>query len=314
MVTRRDLMVGGGTLLAAGPALAVSDGSTRRHLSGAEPLRFGIVADPQYAPIEPNLRSGRYYANSLGKLRQAVEAFNTQDLSFVATLGDVIDRHWDSFGAIMPVYDGLRHETRFVLGNHDFAVAEDDLGSVVPAARMDAPWYDFAKGSTRFIVLDGNDISLFSTPAGSERRALAAERLARLRQSGAPNAQAWNGSVGEEQTRWLDERLGAADAAGERAIVLCHYPVYPPNDHNLWNAEELVDLALSHRSFAVWMNGHNHAGNYGELDGRHFVTFRGMVDTPDTSAYAIVTLHADRMEIAGFGREEKRTLRLTAVT
>ncbi|KHJ55986.1 phosphatase [Aureimonas altamirensis] len=313
MVTRRDLMVGG-TLLAASPALAASDGSSHRSPSGGEPLRFGIVADPQYAPVAPNLRSGRYYADSLRKLRQAIGAFNAEDLSFVATLGDIIDRHWDSFGDIMPVYDGLRHEARFVLGNHDFDVAAQYLPSVVAAARMDAPWYDFLKGDTRFIVLDGNDISLFSTPDGSERRALAEERLARLRETGASNAQGWNGSVGEAQMRWLDERLGAADAAGERAIVLCHYPVFPQNDHNLWNSGEIVDLVLSHRSFAVWMNGHNHAGNYGELDKRHFVNFRGMVDTPDTSAYAIVTLQADRMEIAGFGREENRTLKLTAVT
>ncbi len=314
MVTRRDLMVGGGTLLATGPAMAASDGSPGRRAGQHGPLRFGIVADPQYAPVVPNLKSGRYYANSLWKLQEAVEVFNAEDLSFVATLGDIIDRHWESFGHIMPVYDGLRHEARFVLGNHDFDVADDYLGSVVRAARMEAPWYDFAKGDVRFIVLDGNDVSLFSTPGDSERRALAAERLARLRETGASNAQTWNGSVGEAQMRWLDERLGAADAAGERAIVLCHYPVFPQNEHNLWNSGELVDLALSHRSFAVWMNGHNHAGNYGELDGRHFVNFRGMVDTPDTSAYAIVTLQDDRMEIAGFGREENRTLQLAPVT
>lgn len=314
MVTRRELVVGGGTLLAASPVMAASSGSSGQRTDAGGPLRFGVVADPQYAPVVPNPKSGRYYANSLWKLQQAVEAFNAEDLSFVATLGDIIDRHWESFGHIMPVYDGLRHEARFVLGNHDFDVADDYLGSITRAAGMEASWYDFTKGDTRFIVLDGNDVSLFAPPAGDERRALAEERLARLREAGEPNAQPWNGSVGEVQMRWLDERLGAADAAGERAIVLCHYPVFPRNEHNLWNSGELVDLALSHRSFAAWMNGHNHAGNYGEMDGRHFVNFRGMVDTPDTNAYALVTLTQDRMEIVGFGREENRTLALRAVT
>ena len=55
------------------------------------------------------------------------------------------------------------------------------------------------------------------------------------------------------------------------------------------------------------MNGHNHDGNYGRLAKRHFVTFKGMVDTEET-AYAVVQVHKDRLEITGFGRQKSMTL------
>jgi len=46
------------------------------------------------------------------------------------------------------------------------------------------------------------------------------------------------------------------------------------------------------------------------LNGTHVVNIKGMVDTFDENAFAIVEVHADRMEITGFGREESRVLSL----
>jgi len=64
-------------------------------------FRFGIVADPQYAPVPP--RGSRFYAHSLWKLSEAVDDFNAQDVEFTVTLGDIIDRHWESYAHILPV-------------------------------------------------------------------------------------------------------------------------------------------------------------------------------------------------------------------
>ena len=85
--------------------------------------------------------------------------------------------------------------------------------------------------------------------------------------------------------------------------------MYPENVHNLWNASEVMAVVRENRSVVAYMNGHNHAGNYGRLANRHFVTFKGMVDTDDT-AYAIVNVHAARLEVKGFGRQENMTLPL----
>ena len=50
-------------------------------------------------------------------------------------------------------------------------------------------------------------------------------------------------------------------------------------------------------------------GNFGQIDGRCFVNFKGMVDTESDNTFAVVDVFADRLEIRGFGREASRTLK-----
>ncbi|BAU91311.1 metallophosphoesterase [Methylorubrum populi] len=293
------------SVLAASAALMAS----RAGAAGAR-LRFGVIADPQYAEAPPNLTLGRYYANSLDKMRAAVSALNREDLSFVVTLGDTIDRDVASYDKILPIYRTLRHETRFVLGNHDFDVAPEHRGRVASLLGMASPSYDFAASDIRFVVLDGNDVSLFAPPPDDPRRQLAAERLQQAEAAGLVNAKPWNGSLGESQFAWLEGCLRAARAAGERVVVINHYPVAPDNPHNLWDANRLTALLARQPHVIAYFNGHNHKGNYIERDGIHYVNFHGMVDTPDSSAFAIVEIAGDRLEIQGFGREPSRSLTL----
>jgi 3',5'-cyclic AMP phosphodiesterase CpdA len=276
-------------------------------------FRFGIVADPQYAAIGPHAGMNRHYARSLGKLAEAVEIFNGEELSFVMTLGDVIDGRFESFDDILPIYGRLRHEALFLLGNHDFAVPAQHLSAVAGRLSMPAPYYSFARHGFRFIVLDGNEVSTFAPPQDHPFRVLAAERLAALREAGAINAQTWNGSLGDAQFAWLGAEIEAAKAAGETVIVMNHYPVFPPNEHDLWDRERVVALLSGHGHVAAYLCGHNHAGNYGRVGACHFVNFKGMVDTESENTFAIVDVHADRLEIHGFGREESRTLPLAAL-
>lgn len=276
-------------------------------------LRFGVIADPQYADIEPNLTLDRHYRQSLVKLGEAIATFNGRELDFVMTLGDIIDRNWESFDDIMPVYDGLKHPARFLLGNHDFAVAKEHLGDVAARIGMPHRYHDFAIGRWRFVVLDGSDVSVFSTPDGAPRHEAATERLCALQVAGAINAQTWNGSLGDEQVAWLEDVMDAAEDAGEQVIVLGHYPVFPANSHNMWDSERLVDLLTSYACFRGYLCGHNHVGNFGEVAGRPFVTFKGMVDMIDENTFAIVSLFEDRIEIEGFGREDSRVLPFVGV-
>ncbi len=269
---------------------------------------FGIVADPQYADIAPRPEMDRYYVQSTRKLDAAIEVFNANDLEFVVTLGDVIDRGWENFDAILACYDRLKHRSVLLPGNHDFAVAPEYLDKVHARLGMPAPWYDFAVGGVRFIVLDGSDVSLFAPPPGDPRRELARQRLAALAQAGAINAQDWNGSFSPAQFTWLRDTLVAADAAGESAVLFCHYPLYPQNSHNMWDAPDILDLISAHPSAKAWFCGHNHVGNYGLLGGTHFLNFKGMVDTQHENTFAIADVYDDRIDIRGFGRQDSRTL------
>jgi hypothetical protein len=271
-------------------------------------LRFGIVADPQYADIAPHAAMNRHYARSLAKLADAITVFNATELDFVMTLGDIIDRDWKSFDNILPVYGTSRHKTLFLLGNHDFAVAPEHLGAVSERLGMPGRYYDFAIGSWRFVVLDGSDVSTFSAPADDPRAVLATERLSVRMAEGAINAQTWNGSLGEAQFQWLTQVMEKAQADGEAVLVLGHYPVFPPNSHNMWDSQRITDLLTGFSCFRGYFCGHNHEGNFGEVAGRPFVTFKGMVDTPDENTFAIVAVFPDRIEIEGFGREESRVM------
>ncbi|HTO31056.1 MAG TPA: metallophosphoesterase [Pararhizobium sp.] len=271
-------------------------------------LRFGVIADPQYADIEPDEAMNRYYAASLAKVSEAIATFNATGLDFVITLGDIIDRGWENFDAILSVYGELRHKSLFLLGNHDFAVAPQRLGEVSARLSMPSAYHDFVIGKWRFVILDGNDVSVFSTPTGDPRSVLAAERLRALQAEGAANAHPWNGSLSDAQFTWLSGVLENAEADGESVLVLCHYPIFPPNRHNLWDSQRLIDLLTGFSCFRGYVCGHNHDGNFGEAAGRPFVTFKGMVETPDENTFAIVELFEDRIEIKGFGREESRTL------
>ena len=277
--------------------------------SSALPLfRFGIIADPQYAAIPPHAAMDRYYANSLAKLAEAIEVFNGEELSFVMTLGDVIDRSFKSFDDILPAYEKLRHEALFLLGNHDFSVSSGHLSEIPARLGMPSPYYSFRRHGWRFVVLDGNEVSTFAPPEGHPHRALAAKMLADLQARGERNAHPWNGALSDEQFAWLADEIASAAAAGEKVIVMNHYPVYPAGEHDMWDCDRVVALLAAHDNVVAYLNGHNHVGNYGKAGACHFVNFKGVVDTETENAFAIVELHPDRIEIRGFGREESRTL------
>lgn len=301
MLARRTMLAASGGLMAQFSGFAAP-----AHAQGAPLYRFGVVADPQYAAVAP--RNTRFYGNSLWKLSEAVAAFNGQDLAFVTTLGDIIDRHWTSYDAILPIYDRLKHPHFFVLGNHDYEVGADYLHAVHRVTGLKRAYYDFKAGPHRFIVLDGNDVSLFANAPASEPHRLAVTRLEAMKAKGAINAQPWNGSVGEEQFRFLEATFAAAERAGERVIVLGHYPLFPADIHNMWDSERLVELFTAQKAFMAYFCGHNHAGNYGAVQGKHFVNFKGMVETATTTAYSVVEVYADRLQILGQGVETSRTL------
>ena len=91
MPTRRFLMQATG----ASALFAQFGGFTAAAAAEDQPLfKFGVVADPQYAPAVPNLTLHRYYSNTLWKLSDAISILNKEDLAFVVTLGDIIDRSW----------------------------------------------------------------------------------------------------------------------------------------------------------------------------------------------------------------------------
>jgi manganese-dependent ADP-ribose/CDP-alcohol diphosphatase len=269
----------------------------------AEPLfRFGALADCQYCKQTSAVRK---YSQSPKKLTACVAQYNKLNLAFVVHLGDFIDRDFESFDVVSPIFAKLKAPRYHVLGNHDFSVADDKKALVPKRMGLKNRYYDFAHQGWRFIVIDGNDVSLYAYPK-NDPRTQAASAFHRRLKAGTPT---WNGGVGSKQLAWIESKLKAATKAKERVMLFCHFPVYPANIHNLWNAEAVTTLLAKYPCVAAYLNGHNHAGNYGEKHGTHYLTLNGMVDTP-TSAYSVVEVHKDHLEIKGFGRQKNRTMKL----
>jgi predicted phosphodiesterase len=264
---------------------------------------FGAIADCQYCQAPD--RGVRKYSASKEKLRLCVEHFNREDLSFVIHLGDFIDRNFSSFDDLLPIYNSLAAPGYHVLGNHDFEVADEYKEQVPQKLGMPAKYYDFKIKNWRFICLDGNDLSFIAYPKGSEMYQKS-EKYYREKKIRSPK---WNGGVGGEQMDWLKKILQTAEKAEEKVILFSHFPVYPADPHNLWNAKEVISLLEEFACVKAYINGHNHKGKYGIKKGIHYLTCKGMVDT-DTTAYSIVRVFHDRLELCGYGRETNKTLGL----
>jgi 3',5'-cyclic AMP phosphodiesterase CpdA len=273
-------------------------------------IRFGVIADPQYADLEPNLSLDRYFRESLGKLEQALAHFEGEDLSFVVTLGDLIDRGWESFDPALGIYAKSRHECLFLPGNHDFLVGPERIADVPAKLGMPSLYHSFHRAGLRFLVIDGCEESLFATAADPARQEHARRRLLGLKAKGAINAMDWNAGISETQVAWIRAELEAAAAKDEKVVVLGHYPLFPPHDHNLWDGDRLAELMAASPQVIAYLSGHNHAGNLGQLGQAWFVNFHGMVDTQGQNAFAIVALYTDRLEITGYGRQPSHRLRL----
>lgn len=262
---------------------------------------FGAIADCQYC--DGNSRGDRIYALSKQKLSDCVTEFNTMQLDFVTHLGDFIERDFKNFDVLNPIFDQLTMPKYHVLGNHDFSVA-DHLKKDVPAKLgMPAKYYDYEVKGWRYVVLDGNDVSFHAYPEGSA----AAQAAADYYDSQQIKSPKWNGAIGAPQLAWLKTVLEQAQENQQAVILFCHFPVYPQNVHNLWNADEVMALLESYPCVKAYINGHNHRGNYGKKGGIHYVTLKGMVET-ETNSYAVIKVSDDTIDIVGYGREKSRSL------
>ncbi|MBT8038412.1 MAG: metallophosphoesterase [Verrucomicrobiae bacterium] len=269
-------------------------------------LSFGVIADPQYADV--NAAGTRHYRDSLGKLKTAAAELNKHDLKFLITLGDIIDRDLASFKDIVPLYNLMMAPRKFVLGNHDFEVADADKGKVLDCLGMKQSYHSETLGDWCFIYLDGTDVSTYRNPKGSAETASAMEVLEKMKQEKRNNARPWNGALGANQLKWFSAELDKANSANQRVIVFNHYPIFPIGDgHNLWNDKEVVELIEKHPNVVAYMNGHNHKGSYAVNKGCHYINFKGMVETKEMSAYAVVRCYADRIEVDGYETEPDRT-------
>jgi 3',5'-cyclic AMP phosphodiesterase CpdA len=286
--------------------------ATWRQQPAAPLFTFGVIADVQYRDAAPS--GTRFYRESATKLAEAVDRLNALRPAFTVQLGDLVDGAFASYDAVLPIFARLRSPGYHVLGNHDQSVEPERQAEVLRRLGLDRlgggrGYYDFARDGWRFVVLNGNDLSVVAYPENSPEKNAAIKVLEALKTANAPNAQIWNGGIGAGQMEWLKRTLARAAASRERVVVFCHFPVLPAGSTTLWNDRELVLALDACPTLVAYVCGHKHEGDYVERNGVHFVTLQGMIEGHET-AFALVEVHRDRLEMKGFGREGSRTLTL----
>jgi 3',5'-cyclic AMP phosphodiesterase CpdA len=270
-------------------------------------VKIGMFADCQYCNCET--AGTRFYRNSLSKLDDCINDFNqSKEIEFVVGLGDIIDRDFASFDSVNTILSKSKKPVFQVIGNHDLAVEKELLEQVPGKINLTETWYSFTKKGWHFIFLNGNDITFHSNNPEIVNQAKGITE--KLKSEGKPNYHEWNGGIGPKQMEWLEKELQQAETKKLKVAIFCHYPLRPFEAHALWNSEEVLTVLEKFKCVKIYLNGHNHAGNYAIQNGIHFVNLKGMVETENENAFSILSFSDKQIQIEGFGREESRSLLL----
>lgn len=274
-------------------------------------VTIGVVADIQYDRDLPD-NKGRHYKLGPQRTAEAVATFKQfKDLQFVANLGDMTNSNYPHYVDVKKAFGDMTVYS--VFGNHDFrpAKTEAEFREAAKIKGLEKPYYSVIKGGVRFIFLNCSDIALHSAPADSPKGILAQQWFDDLKAADNPAAKEYNGGLGFEQLKWLDDQLCKADRSGQVAIVMCHMLLLPiVGREALWNNVEVVHMLEAHPSVKAVFCGHRHPGSYEVRNGIHYVNFLGMVEG-DQNRYAVVKITpGENIVIDGFGDEPDRVLEM----
>ncbi len=256
-------------------------------------LRFGILTDAHYADRTPG--GTRHYADSITKVREAVEEFRRAKVDFVIELGDWKDttpqseavptlRFLDSIERELQAFSGPVYH---VLGNHDMDCLTKDefLAHTFNAGRTRGKaHYSFSARGVRCIVLDANfneDRTPYERGNFDWRKAY----------------------IPAEQIEWLDGEL--VRHSQEPTLIFVHQMLDSFSDISkdlcVGNASEVVAVLERHKQVVAVFQGHHHPGHYSQRAGIHYLTLPGMIEQASpANAYAVVEMDAERIVVEGF--------------
>jgi manganese-dependent ADP-ribose/CDP-alcohol diphosphatase len=308
-------------------------------------VRIGLMGDIQYANADDGsgYHAGRHYRNSLVVTEWAVQAFNNGMMDAVVTLGDMIDskcatgcgslvgleRVTSTLSRLnMPRYD--------VVGNHElYNFRREDLPNVNLNLQgwNGKTYHSVRQGNWDLIFLDAFELSVIGMDDHDPRY----QEALRLLRAHHPNADRiladpdadwfegllpenthWlpcGGALSSEQLDWLRRTLIVCKAAGRKAIIFSHQPIFVEACEPtavLWNCDQV--LAILHGftdTVCAVFAGHDHGGGYAtDGEGLHHVTMSSpMVAAPGSECWDELELldGKARLQCAGRAVCESRT-------
>ncbi|MGQ1785674.1 metallophosphoesterase [Saccharicrinis sp. GN24d3] len=286
-LNRREF-IRNGALIIAGLSFLPSWASPSRK------LRFGWVTDIHYA--EAPVKWGRYYSEGVFKLKEAVNLFNSENVTFAIETGDLKDQselpvEKETLGYLKKIenefaqFKGPRYH---VLGNHDLdSLSKEQFMSHVENTGIDKSktYYFFEHAGFRFVVLD-----------------------ACFKSNGADydhdNFDYRDTNIPQEEILWLADVLKKSD---KPVVIFVHQLLDGEGDLYINNASAVRDVLKASGNVAAVFQGHHHDGGAKVIDGILYYTLKALVEGSGAAnnSYAIVNLDTDgEITIEGYRKAE----------
>lgn len=293
IITRRDFLKAS---VLAGFTAAFS-GCSYIARSGIK-ARFGIVTDSHYA--DTDVRDGRYYRESTGKMAECVELMNEQKVDFLIELGDfkdqdapaVEERTISHLRAIEKVFQRFRGPKYHVLGNHDVdSISKEQFLKNITNMNIQtgSAYYGFDSQGIHFIVLDAN-YRADGTAYDHGNFTWKDTHLPLL------------------QLEWLRKDLAGTSLP---AIIFIHQPLDGTKVLYVDNSEDIRNILQTSGKVLAVFQGHKHEGDYNNIEGIHYYTLKAMVDGsgPENNSYATVeVLNNNNIIVTGYRKAVSREL------
>lgn len=234
-------------------------------------MKIGIFTDVHYCKVEV-LCETRRPSLSLKKLKEAMDAFRSENVDFCLCLGDLTDHAAGDtktdvaacYNEILELIFSYNIPFYFVPGNHDYLMLS---GEEIERSGLRLPPYKFTAEGYDFILLDANyrlDGRRFDE-AGVE----------------------WTDSnLPDEQCEFLREALSSG---GNKKIVCIHENLDPNLDnlHTVKNADRVRGIIKGRAEMVL--QGHFHPGGENTVDGIPYITLPAMCEG-EKNSYRILDL------------------------
>lgn len=252
-------------------------------------VRVGLVTDLHYADKPP--AGSRHYRETITKLKEVADHFQSNRPDFVVFHGDLIDsadtleqekRHLQT---VVKAISAIPFPKHYVLGNH----CVDQLKKVefLQGVGQKDSYYSFDKNGFHFVVLD-SCFKSDGTPYG--RR----------------NFKWTDANVPEPELQWLQADLKQTT---HPTVVFAHQPLdlKDTDAHAVKNSSVVRKVLEESGKVSAVFQGHSHHNNYSEIGGIHYCTMVAMVEGSGLSnnGYSTMDLLDDGTIVLNGFRKQK---------
>jgi predicted phosphodiesterase len=257
-------------------------------------VRFGMIADVHYADRDPE--KGRFYRQSISKLKEFIDEMNSEKVDFIVELGDFKDEDPIPNQAntlkyltdIESVYQKFNGPTYHVLGNHDMdGITKTQFLERVENTGIpkDKNYYSFDQKGVHFIVMDGN-----YTADGKD-----------YNKDNFRNVLSY---IPEDQVKWLKEDLELNKLP---AIVFVHQLLGDSKGmkKSAQNAPEVRNILEQSGNVLCVFEGHVNSERHSVIKHIHYYSLISTVEGkgPKNNTYVVVDVHkSGYIRIHGYRR------------